>query len=912
MERKTIDEIHFSIHSVLVSADLKEKFYKWVSGNDFYYEIDWLSSPISKTEFPDEISWDDVIAYSEGISFKNHSLSKTEGDMLRLLRMETAEHLFDKFLHEGLDKQTVTQIEDDWNQKFNSFTTVNYKNFDYTLEGFSGRFDGKKFTFHEQQKKGVAFLCTKENGLLAYDVGVGKTATGIASVVYQMQHKKCKRPLIVVPKAVYTKWIHDTKELFPDIKINKLENLNSKIIDELRMNAVFSESKENFLIPEDSISICTAEALEKIYYTQEFIQNSLSVIIENMISQRTLKNELLPLENASFDDYVLFDDLGVDLILVDEAHQYKNLIRKASGTTSEFTNLGFGTPSSRAIKMLAMTDFIHCRNNGNNVFFLTATPFTNSPMEIYSMLLYVADLELKEMGYYTINDFLNEFAEIKFEWTVNNKNQLVQKTVMKSFRSLYALQQIIQNYIDKVDADDTNIKRPEKETHALKIEMTELQQKICQKEIERIAFTRSLGDIFKGMNNLRMNMISPALVKEKYPAKDKIKIPNIDKMVDCSPKLQTVCGVVISVYKQRPESGQIIYLPRGVKESASVKRHLIKNGIPQKAIAMINSGTTELQKQRITTAFNDPANVLKILIGSETISEGVDLNGNTLVLYNCMLGWNPTEPVQVEGRLWRQGNRQKKVHIVYPLMYNSIDSLIYQKHDEKVSRIDAIWSYRGDRLNVEDINPAELKFDLIKSAEMKADIMLEAELLPLKKQIKIIDESFELIKTAEEQQTSLKEEVTEAETKVEDLESYRQKTFDEGLKLPDALRKLNDLMVKEIDSELQLAKDTLTSKRRGLTSITNKLQKKLAFVLGENFTTEQKEEYFVQLKKQKTETEKQIEKIQGKKDALARLLQAQYDAEQQADLHSVPKLTEELTRKILEGEERKKTFVKFN
>ena len=63
-------------------------------------------------------------------------------------------------------------------------------------------------------------------------------------------------------------------------------------------------------------------------------------------------------------------------------------------------------------------------------------------------------------------------------------------------------------------------------------------------------------------------------------------------------------------------------------------------------------------------------------------------------------------------------------------MYNSIDSLIYQKHDEKVSRIDAIWSYRGDKLNVEDINPAELKFDLIKSAEMKADIML----LPMPKE----------------------------------------------------------------------------------------------------------------------------------------------------------------------------------
>ena len=899
MERKTISDIHFSIHSVLVTDELKHKFYEWVSGNKFYHVIDWLSSPVSKTEFPEDISWQDVVDYSEGISFTNRSLSGTEGDMLRLQRMETAERLFDKFLHEGLNAQTTQQIEDLWNERFNSFEQIDYRNFDYTLEGFSGRFDGKKFTFHEQQKKGVAFLCTKGNGLLAYDVGVGKTATGIAAVVYQMQHHKCKRPLIVVTKAVYPKWLHDTKELFPDIKINELENLNKEVIDELRMNAVFSDSKDNYLLTEFSVSICTAEALEKICYDQEFIQDCVCITIRNMISKNHLESELLKPENATSEDFINCKELGVDLVLVDEAHRYKNLIRKAAGSSSEFKNLGFGVSSSRAIKMLALTSYIHSYNNGKNVFFLTATPFTNSPMEIYSMLLFVGGLELSKMGYRNINDFLNEFAEIKIEWTVNNKNQLVQKTVMKNFRSLYALQQIIQNYIDKVDAEEANIKRPEKETHVLKIEMTELQQKICEREIKRIAFTSSLGDVFKGMNNLRMNMISPALVKEKYSARDRIKIPDIGKMVDCSPKLQTVCNTVVEIYQQRPECGQIIYLPRGVKESASVKQYLIGKGIPQKAIAMINSGTTELQKQRITTAFNDPDAILKVLIGSESISEGVDLNGNTLVLYNCMLGWNPTEPVQVEGRLWRQGNRQKKVHIVYPLMYNSIDSLIYQKHDEKVSRIDAVFSYRGDSLNVEDINPAELKFDLIKSADMKADIMLEEKMLPLKKQIRIIEESFELIMTAEEQKKTLEVEVTDLEKQADDLQNYCQKIIDDGQKLPEGLRKLNNLMIENVNSELQDKKNELASKRRTLTLISNKLQKKLAYTLGENFTAEQKEDYFHQLEKQKAEIEQQIEKVKEKKDALVRLLQAQYDAEQKAELHTVPKLVKELSKKIL-------------
>ena len=329
MERKTIADIHFSVHSVITDRNLKRMFYEWVTGTKNIKVIDWLSSPISKTEFPEDISWQDVLDYSEGIPFTNRSLSGTEGDILRLLRMETAEQLFDKFLHEGLDEQTTQYIENRWNEKFNSFEPVDYKNFDYTLEGFSGRYDGKKFTFHEQQKKGVAFLCTKGNGLLAYDVGVGKTATGIAAVVYQMQHKKCRRPLIVVPKAVYLKWVHDTKELFPDIQVNELENLNKEVIDKLRMNAIFSESKNYILLQEQSISICTAEALEKIYYDQKFIDYSLNITIGNMISKKHLETELLPPENANPEEYVNCKELGVDLVLVDEAHRYKNLIRKA-------------------------------------------------------------------------------------------------------------------------------------------------------------------------------------------------------------------------------------------------------------------------------------------------------------------------------------------------------------------------------------------------------------------------------------------------------------------------------------------------------------------------------------------------------------------------------------------------------
>ena len=206
---KHISDIHFSLHSVIVRQsegtdfDLKKLFYRWISvrnENEDYHDIDWISSPISKTDLPDDILWSDIIDYAEGLPCKRRSLSQTENDERKILRMDTAELLFERFLHEGLSPEQREWVEQIWNQTFNSFVPVDYESFDYTLESFSGKYDGKKFILHEQQKKGFAFLCSKGNGLLAYDVGVGKTATGIAAVIYQLQHQKCTRPLIIVPK----------------------------------------------------------------------------------------------------------------------------------------------------------------------------------------------------------------------------------------------------------------------------------------------------------------------------------------------------------------------------------------------------------------------------------------------------------------------------------------------------------------------------------------------------------------------------------------------------------------------------------------------------------------------------------------------------------------------------------------
>ena len=895
---KHISDIHFSLHSVIVRQsegtdfDLKNLFYRWISArneNEDYHDIDWISSPISKTDLPDDILWSDIIDYAEGLPCKRRSLSQTENDERKILRMDTAELLFERFLHEGLSPEQREWIEQIWNQTFNSFVPVDYESFDYTLESFSGKYDGKKFILHEQQKKGFAFLCSKGNGLLAYDVGVGKTATGIAAVIYQLQHQKCTRPLIIVPKAVYSKWVHDIQELFPSVTLNKLENLNKDLIDDLRMNSVFAEENDGLLLPANSISICTAEAIEKIYFKEESYP-LLESSFEHIISKKKQDEYFTPSDDITNEQYVFFEELGADLLLVDEAHRYKNLIKKVSGSNySEFSRLGIGEPSSRAIKMFAITEYIHRHNNEKNVFLLSATPFTNSPMEIYTTLLFTGGNEIRSLGYNDINDFLNEFAEIKIEWTVNNKNEVVRKTVMKNFRSLDALQKIIQNYIDKVDAEDAHINRPKKETHVIKIEMTNLQKKIYDAQIKRLSDNPDLDTIFSAMNTMRMCLISPTLVKDKN-----IQVPDLSQFVAASPKMLFVCDSVISIYKEKPDCGQIIYLPRGVKEFTAVKQYLIKNHIPEDAIGMMNSATTESRKGKITKAFNNPEDPLKILIGSETISEGVDLNGNSLVLYNCMLGWNPTEPVQVEGRLWRQGNRQKKVHIVYPLMYNSLDSLIYQKHDEKASRIDAICDYRGDKINVEEINPAELKFDLIKSPEMKADIVLEQKAIPLKRELKIIEESRALLALADERIAVIMNEIEGLQKQIDELNNDIEQTIKKNEGMPEAFQHLSDLIINNAKEEQRPLEQAIVTKKKAIAVIQANLKKKMVTQYSDEA------DCLLKLAQKQNEIEDQIENLHKERESLIERYKKQY-IQQKCQLQSIPKLVKELRRSIMEN-----------
>ena len=509
-------------------------------------------------------------------------------------------------------------------------------------------------------------------------------------------------------------------------------------------------------IEDGSISVCTYEGLENIGFNaieemeiQEDTEfGALERLDDGNKSKRDKANasekaaELVGSMAKTRDEGVQFSELGFDHITVDEVHNFRNLFKmprhigkggeNKEGEANEFQGLGsVGKPSDRAKKLFAITQLIQRHNDGRNTFLLSATPFQNSPTEIYSILSYMARDKLKEMGYYSLEQFVSNFCKVQREYTVK-ANRITEAPVVKGFQNLSELQNLLTSYMDKVDGEEAGVKRPERRMHTPELELSDLQKAImddCSAYIEKQEGLpkkeRDDGYMFRAMNAMRNCALSPALVDDAFIPTG-YKKPPLTEVVESSPKLKFVCDSIIAQYKRNAQNGQILYMPLGVEQFPQVREYLVKRGVPKDAVALIaGAATSDKQmeaRDETFKEFNDPAGKCKIIIGSSTIKEGCNLQGNTTSIYCTQLEWNPTDVQQLWGRGWRQGNKQGVVHCITPLMHDSLDPMIFQKHGEKLSRQGDIYSFKGDRLNVEEVNPEELKFSLIKDPKKRADL----------------------------------------------------------------------------------------------------------------------------------------------------------------------------------------------
>lgn len=706
---------------------------------------------------------------------KEEKENKRAGYITRLKK--TVDKTFNDFINSELPKEDKEKFIDKWNRTFNGIYTPDYNKMPMLVNGLSATFKGEKLKLQNVQVEGINYLTNKGVGLLGFEVGVGKTLSGIISTVQNMQMGRCKKPLILVPKQVKPNWIREIHEAFPNMKVNDLDNLSK-----------FSGS-----IDDNTISVATFQALDNIWYGENALKELTreTYSINNDFSRESTKRGLEKskerieqfigkAEKGNKKKFNL-EDLGIDHITVDEAHNFKNLFgdARADGQQGNTYTKITGAESTRAKRLFLATQYILNQNNNRNVFMLTATPFNNSPLEVFNMLTYLAKDKLDKMGIYNVYQFMENYVDISADWVVDSKNDVVFKQVASGFKNLQSLQGIIKSCMLIRSAEDAGVKRPNKHTRRVVLEPTQEQLDVIA-EAEQEAITAKSDDkgaVLRAISKSRIATISPDIYNKNLEVSAEDFIKN-------SPKLEYVMNAIESMKNSDAKTSQLLYMPIGVDFLPKIKEYLVNKGVYNaNEIGIIKAGVNDDKINEIVDSFNDKKGDLKLIIGTNKMKEGMNLNQNSSVLYVPYMDWNPTDYMQIVGRIWRRGNNYDDIRVVVPLLKDSTDSFMFQKLDEKTKRLNNIMDTTKDYIDTSELSTADEKINMITNPDKKANMFSQIEKQKLDNQKSTLQGKLETTQHYKSELEQAKKDVKNAEywvnsykeklENIEDKESYQ-------------------------------------------------------------------------------------------------------------------------------------------
>lgn len=260
--------------------------------------------------------------------------------------------------------------------------------------------------------------------------------------------------------------------------------------------------------------------------------------------------------------------------------------------------------------------------------------------------------------------------------------------------------------------------RPDRINKEYKIEQNDLTSEQYELLNENFSETQK-GAILTHILNARLIAISPYL-SPYYEGEE----PSLDEFIEDSPKLKQTMDLIRQNKNDIPDSGQIIYSELAVSEFPKLKEYLVREvGYKPEEVGVITGATSKPNRMKIQDDFN--SGKIKVVIGSEAIQEGMNLQENTTDIYMLSLPYNFTSLRQVEGRAWRQGNRNENVRINFMLTNDSIDVFMLQKLQSKQARYLEAMKKGADVLDVSDISTQELKTAIITNPETRANIEIE-------------------------------------------------------------------------------------------------------------------------------------------------------------------------------------------
>lgn len=652
------------------------------------------------------------------------------------------------------DEQLSAKIEADYNEQFNNYVPLSIPD-DFAPSRYPGmapRLDGsdRDFNLYSYQAKAVV-KCVTQPTMLAHEVGTGKTFTLITTAMEMRRLGTAKKPMIVVQNATVGQFVASAKSLYPKAKILTLEdadrnaegrkNFYAKIkyndwdmivvpqstfefipdSEERQIRFINDKIEEKLLVLEQmkdadksGNNMITRQAEKEI----EDLQQQLADITDSMTTKRKdtaaqLKKKEVTKQNAEVeakemldrrtDDVENFDDMGIDALLVDEAHEYKHL--------------GFATAMQRGVKgidpsyskksqgVYLKTQAVLEKNNGRNVVFATGTPISNTAAEVWTFMRYLMPADtMKQYGIYYFDDFVRNFGNLKTmaEFTTSGKFKEVNR--FAGYMNLPELARIWSGVSDIVlskEVEDLKSKLPKMEngdkatdiylpqTKALRRVM-----KFVRKRLEE--FENMSGKEKKENSAIPLTMygiaaaaaVDPRLVlkdaaDEQYSKTNETVRQTLRSLKDSEKYHGTVA--IFADHYQNASTGFNLY--------EDIRNKLIKAGVPAEQVVVIKSGMTVKKKLDIFDKVN--RGEIRVIMGSTfTLGTGVNIQERLHTLIHVDAPNRPMDYTQRNGRVIRQGNLLKKwgipVRVLRMGVEDSLDVTAYQRLETKGAIADSI------------------------------------------------------------------------------------------------------------------------------------------------------------------------------------------------------------------------------
>lgn len=591
-------------------------------------------------------------------------------------------------------------IEDRYNRLYNGYRPKRFGDQPVDLPGWN-----PDRTLNAYQHPALRWGAEEGKGIISYDVGVGKTPYAIALVKMMRVQGKARRPVIVVPKSLTANWAAEIEAFAPGSKVliigeTHTRGKNGKLTAKSdgpeerykKWHQVAQGDFDYILVTQPAYNEITLNPIKR----GEYVNTDFWVTRGKQLDEATPRHvrEIQEKYNQAMatkdfekrTNVIYWDDLGVDLLIADEGHNFKNLFTARSRFGEQPKYLGGSGFAKRALDMQHKARFVREHNNGRGVFFLSATPTKNSPLEVYSMLSHVAPELFEQRGIRNSEEFIDRYCEISNMPILQTDGTIAPSPVVTGFKNMNELRSIMGRYIYRKTAADVGLKIPEKDIREHYIDMTPEQQSAYAlfREQMQDADSKSAGEahIFSIMDKMAKAAMDLELLDPK------------DYKGSRSPKYEEAVKNIVEGLK---DGGQVVFADH-IDVHQKLKGLLVKAGIPEDQIGIINADEAKDSAKRQNIADDYVNGKIKVVIGNTTtMGEGVNLQKFTSDIHHLDIPWDPASVQQRNGRGVRQGNKLASVRIHTYLAKKSFDGYRYQTVAGKRDWMDQLW-HGEDRL----------------------------------------------------------------------------------------------------------------------------------------------------------------------------------------------------------------------